>query len=427
MADTRSNPKVNRCIHCGHELPEGASFCPYCEKEQVEAVALQAPRRKRNLIFVIVFASIVAAIIGFLIWKDHQPEVYQGDSFVQYPVGKDFVEVIVSFTPSSAEDGHPDPEKTLMIAEGEEYAHPLWLCAYNAEDPSLAGKFAEQIESCSIEPVPVQEESNESGSTEEEGSSESSGTAHISTPVTIYGPDPVEDPNLAALWSANMLYQLENGVNELRWTINMKNKDKICLSQKVTIKPIPTVSLYYEDTPLETTADIEAAIASVPDDTILNLYLPPVTYTEPLILSDRTVNLRGSSDAKQMTTFTAGIEIYNRIPGLMELSDITFEGDGGTGILTYEGVVLTSCIFRGWDVGIDGADGSWPVLSNCTIEDNEIGFRFNSSRSSNSSEGCYESVFRNNKIAAYLIQVPGDLPFEFPGCTFEGNGEDIKK
>ena len=57
MADTRSNPKVIRCIHCGHELPEGASFCPYCEKEQVEAVALQAPRRKRHLIFVIVFAS----------------------------------------------------------------------------------------------------------------------------------------------------------------------------------------------------------------------------------------------------------------------------------------------------------------------------------------------------------------------------------
>ncbi len=427
MADTRPNPKVTRCIHCGHELPEGASFCPYCEKAQVEAVALQAPRRKRNLIIVIVFAAIVASIIGFLIWKDHQPEVYQGDSFVQYPVGKDSVEVIVSFANSSAEDGHHVPEKTLMIAEGDEYAHPLWLCAYNAEDPSLAGKFAEQIESCSIEPVPVQEESNGSGSTEAEGSSESSGTAHISTPVTIYSLEPVEDPNLAALWSANMLYQLENGVNELRWTINMKNKDKICLSQKVIIKPIPTANLYHEDTPLETTADIEAAISSVPDDTILNLYLPPVTFTEPLILSDRTVNLHGSSDGKQKTTFTAGIEIYNRKPELMELSDITFEGDGGTGILAYEGVVLTHCVFRGWDVGIDGADGSWPVINKCTFEENEIGFRFNSAESTNSSEGCYESVFRNNKIAAYLIQVPGDLLFEFPGCTFEGNGEDIKK
>ena len=437
MADRKTAPKVNRCIHCGHELPEGASFCPYCEKEQVEAVALQAPRRKRRLILVIVFAAIAASIIGFLIWRDHQPKVYRGDSFVQYPLGKDSVEVIVSFTGSSAEDGHHDPEITLSIGEGDESAYPLWLCAYNAEDPSLAKKFAGQIESCSIEPVPVMEDgagssaknsSMETGSSQDtESSAENTGSAHLPTPVTIFGPEPVADPSLAALWSADMLYRAENGVNELRWTINMKNKDKICLSQKVNCRPIPVKNLYYADTPLETTADIEAAIASVTDDTILNLYLPPVTYTEPLILSGRTVNLHGSADEKQTTTFTAGVEVYNRIPELMELYDITFEGNGGTAILAYEGVMSTHCIFKGWDVGVDAAEGSWPIIDSCTFEDNGIGLRFNSSSSTNSCDGCYGSVFKNNKIAAYIMQVPADLPFEFPDCTFEGNGEDIKK
>ena len=427
MADGKINPKMNRCIHCGHELPEGASFCPYCEKEQVEAVALQAPRRKRRLILLIVLAAVAAAVIGFLIWRDHQPKVYRGDSFVQYPVGKDSVEVIVSFTPLSAEDGHHEPEITLSIGEGDESAYPLWLCAYNAEDPSLAGKFAEQIESCSIEPVPVMEDGGISTEDSSSTEAENAGSAHVPTPVTIFGPEPVADPSLAALWSADMLYRVENGVNELRWTINMKNKDKICLSQKVICRPIPVKNLYYADTPLETTADIESAIASVPDDTILNLYLPPVTYTEPLILSGRTVNLHGSADEKQMTTFTAGIEVYNRIPELMELYDITFEGNGGTAILAYEGVMPTHCIFKGWDVGIDAAEGSWPVIDSCTFEENGIGLRFNSSSSTTSCDGCYGSVFRNNEIAAYIIQVPSDLPFEFPECTFEGNGEDIKK
>jgi len=67
------------------------------------------------------------------------------------------------------------------------------------------------------------------------------------------------------------------------------------------------------------------------------------------------------------------------------------------------------------------------IIDSCIFEDNGIGLRFNSADSTTSCDGCYGSTFSNNEIAAYIIQVPGDLPFDFPEGTFEGNGEDIRK
>ncbi len=40
----RTDNTVKRCINCGRDLPEGASFCPYCETSQLEVRTATAPK-----------------------------------------------------------------------------------------------------------------------------------------------------------------------------------------------------------------------------------------------------------------------------------------------------------------------------------------------------------------------------------------------
>ena len=445
----RPDNTSNHCIYCGHELPVGASFCPYCEKEQVEAVSVQAPPRKNRTIAALILAAFTVAVIVCLLILNRMPKVYQGGSKIVYPIGDQTVDVIASYDISSGADGHVSPELSTKIESGNQGSVPLWLCVYSSEDESLVEEFAKQIASCKVEAIPVSS-SQEAAASETDALSEDnsaaapstqaqhsgdqdsasdteSGNTAASSPMTIYGPEKVDDPSLPALWKTDLIYAPENGTNELRWTITMKNKDTIYLSQTMTCEALPVVDLYYQDVPLETVDDILNAMDSVSSDTILNLYLPPVTYDEPLNLTDRCVNLYGSTDGKQKTTFTKQITVPNRIPNLMTLSDLTFSGKGGTAILAKEGVIITNCAFDGWDVGIDAVEGSWPIIELCSFDDNKIGFRFNSESCTTSSDGCYATEFRNNDIGAYLIKVPGDMDFTFPECTFEGNGEDVKR
>ena len=446
----RPDNTSNHCIHCGHELPDGASFCPYCEKEQVESVSVQAPPRKNRTIAALILAAITAAVIVCLIVFNRMPKVYQGSSKIAYAIGNQTVDVIASYDVGSGTDGHVSPDLSTKLALGDQGSVPLWLCAYSSEDESLVEEFARQIASCKVEAIPVsssqeaaasisgtdalnEDNSAAAPSTEAQNSGdpgstpdEKSGNSAIS-PMTIYGPEKVDDPSLPALWKTDLIYAPENGTNELRWTITMKNKDTIILSQTMTCEALPVVDLYYQDVPLETVDDILNAVDSVSSDTILNLYLPPVTYDEPLNLTDRCVNLYGSTDGKQKTTFTQQITVPGRTPNVMTLSDLTFSGKGGTAVLAKEGVIVTNCAFDGWDIGIDAGEGSWPIIELCSFDDNKIGFRFNSESCTTSSDGCYATEFRNNDIGAYLIKIPGDLDFTFPECTFEDNGEDVKR
>jgi hypothetical protein len=414
LSDIRhgSDNILTKCIHCGHELPAGAAFCPYCETQQTDTVALQAPRRKRKLIIAVIAAMLAAALAIFLAVRSRLPETYEDSKIISYPIKGKTVDVMVSFNLNTAFGEDAVIDKSVKLPRGENGAHPLWLCVDSSDDPSLKDAFAEQIESCSIEAVPVDREAS---------------SQHESTPMEISGPQPVEDDSLGPVWYGEVFYTSDNGSNEFRWTIHMKNGDKLLLSQTLTCTELPVVNLHYSTTPLETVDEIKAAIETVSDDTILNLTLPPVTYDEPLILSERTVSLHGTTDSGKTTTFSRTIEIHNRIPAPVNLSGIVFDGDGGNGILAYETVEVNHCTFRGWDVGLNAEEGSWPVIEYCTFEKNKTGLCFNSTTCTASTDGCYQNTFRNNEIGAHIIQVPMDQPFEFVECTFEGNGEDVIK
>ena len=59
-----------RCIHCGAELPEDASFCPVCAQSQVERQKVSPPRRRwKRPLTIFVTLVIIIAVAGVSVWR----------------------------------------------------------------------------------------------------------------------------------------------------------------------------------------------------------------------------------------------------------------------------------------------------------------------------------------------------------------------
>ena len=87
-------------------------------------------------------------------------------------------------------------------------------------------------------------------------------------------------PNAA--YTSDVYYSADSGTNDILWELTMKNGDTISLSTRLMIEKQAAVTYFAEDTPMETTEELNALLASieeeVPSDTPVYLHLPAVTY-----------------------------------------------------------------------------------------------------------------------------------------------------
>ena len=159
----------------------------------------------------------------------------------------------------------------------------------------------------------------------------------------------------------------------------------------------------------------------------VNIYLPPVTYTEKLVLDGRPVNLTGSRDKSgNRTTFTDTVQVDTMSGVVWFFEDIDFVGQGsGTGLSASARVYLTDCRFAGWDTGVLAHTNSWVVAHESIFENNGVGFHVNAEYGNPSDSRFLDDVFRGNGTAVLLEQVPNQVPLKFSGSQFEGNGQDI--
>ena len=400
---------MKNCIHCGKELPEGAFWCPYCEKEQQKAAVIKMPVRRRRWIAAGILALVLLLACACTVFILHRPKVFEGGVQVDYMLGTKPVWVYVTFEGGAKADGEAIEVCHDRQMAGSVVMVPSQLFVWSGEDPKAQEEFAEQIRDCTVTAYPED-------------------TKHKTMNVTA--PVPSSQNGYKGIFVSNFRYSPETGTNRVCWEVSMKNGDVIRLYQIVTCDELPVVEYHYEDTRMNTIDEVQALLEEIgreeDADTLVRLFLPPVAYDGHLVLNQRTVILMGSSEETGRTTFTGTLEIRTRNGGLAELYNIAFEGKGGTGLKLSEGAYVQGCRFAGWDIGVDSREGSWAVLANCEFETNRIGFRFDSMSATCSSQEYTGLLFRDNGIGVQLLHVPGDLPLRFLDCTFDENGTDIE-
>lgn len=392
------------CIHCGAPLPDEAAFCPHCAQSQQQRKVVRPPRLWRKKALIAVLCVTLTAFIALACALLLRPKTFEGGATVVYTDQDGAYELLVTFHPSDVANNRPIGEKSVSLST-EEYSNmTVMLGVYQNGQLADTDAFFAKVESCTLEAFP-----NDNGA------------------LTLTEPAFKTD-YLPAARESDITYSGLSGTNELHWTLNMKNGDTIRLKQ--TFEVIPLVHQVYtaKDTALNTLEELNALLArineEVSEDTIVDIYLPPVTYSGNLTLL-RAVNLYGSAEGSGRTTFTGTLSVNSDYPSNVMLFDLDFVGDGGIGLSTTASIYMGNCSFTGWDVGALTLDGGMIGVECCTFRGNGIGFMYNSRVFHSFNDVFPDCTIEDNDIGVQFAMLDGTITIDFAGSVFSGNRIDI--
>ena len=397
-----------KCVKCGHPLPEDASFCPHCTAIQVEKEEIRAPRRWKKKVFVIGAVLVFLAGVGFAFSLYHKPKVYEANARIVYPDQDHSYRLLVTYSEADALAGQAQGDRTDMLADGLDSALPCQLYVLNEETGEVDWEeFTEKVKSCEVETVP-QENSNK-----------------------LEYMEPVHDENFPnAAYVSNLHFVADTGSNDIFWKLTMKNGDTISLKTRLTIEKQEMVTYCPEDTPMETTEELNTLLASiekeVSSDTPVYLDLPAVTYDGEITFGDHVWQIFGSTDEDAATTFTRTVNVNGKNGNYGIMSGIRFEGSSGTGLNANCFVLLSGCSFSGWDIAAIAQDGAWVSASDCSFTNNGTALKFNTSMAYGSNPSYLNNTFTGNGVAVSIDRLPGSEVLNFAGSTFSENGTDIE-
>lgn len=394
-----------KCIHCGAELPEDASFCPHCAQSQIEKAEAKPPRLWRKKALIAVSCVLIVAVVILACSYANRPKTYEGGAYIVYTDQDGDYELLAAFHPDDIANNRPIREKTVSLSTNEFSNMTVMFGIYHNGEIADTEAFFAKVESCTLEASP-----NEGGA--------------------LALSEPTYNTNfLPAARESDITYSGESGTNELTWTLKMKNGDTIRLKQ--TFEVIPLVHQVYtpEDTALDTIEDLTALLSrineEVPEDTIVDIYLPPVTYTGDLTMVSRAVNLYGNADGNGRTVFTGTLSVNTDNPSNVMLFDLDFVGDGGTGLSATASVYMGGCSFSGWDVGAVALDGGMIGVECCTFKNNGIGFKYNTRVYHSFNSVFPDCTITDNDIGVQFARLEGTITIDFVGSLFSGNRIDI--
>lgn len=437
MADVK---QIKICRYCSKPLPEGASFCPFCERIQDEPEEIRVPGNRMRPRRLILFAGLLLTAVLLLVLcvtvyrRPKMPQVYEGEASVIFPMkGKKYM-VFLSFTGDAGRTGVPLASTSNRLERGQQtvaFSELFVLPCRETDSEDEKGETAVSISEAGAAREAFSEEllSCEVTAEPQDGAEEMQITAENLAGAASSGVLPV-DAQFPPVYGAMISYGPECGTNTILWQLTMKNGDSIVLRQSVSCGTIPVLSWHYEDTPLETTADLKKLLKQIEaeedPEAVLTIYLPPVSYDGAFAFPSRTFRLIGSSVGNARTTFTGSMQVNAQAPYLMELQNITFAGNGGTGLTANNSVFLENCTFTGWDTGAAFLEGSWPLLFGCIFEDNETGLLIDSHTAKGTMQDYTGITFRRNGTAIKAVNIPGNLPLRFADSLFEENERDLE-
>lgn len=434
-----SEKTTKTCLRCGAVLPEEAAFCPCCTASQIHrrTISVTPPTTRRNQWWIGALAALAALAlpVGAVLWSSTaRVETLPEDT-----------------TPLTAyhesEDGAEKRYSALcqIYYEGEDGQLYHVFASFS---PGIDGSSTMRgYRSALLEP-----DCTDTGPLTlfvEEVASGRNGRDSFSAlledwSVTVTAPDGGErctlrDPTFDYISTTDaLLYQELTGTsacadNEIVWTLRMKNGDVVTVKQGVTFGAKTVVEYHWEDTPMNTAAELQALLdditAAAKAEEAVYLYLPAVTYDAPVSV-DSPMTLVGHQEGTTFsTTLTANAtEQDDWTEPMVKLRSLTFSGAGGTGVNACGPVYLRGCRFTGWDVAAQALDGGWIFCQeDVRFDRNAVAMRLNSNFSISCGANINNTSFTRNGVALQLERIPGErMGLILDYCTFYGNGTDIE-
>ena len=218
--------------------------------------------------------------------------------------------------------------------------------------------------------------------------------------------------------------------NDIIWTLYMKNGDEITLRQVIECSEKPQKTVSWEDTPLDTAAELQALLdaetESLSNETSLIVQLPHVTYTEPLSIR-RPVTLLAHADG---TEFSAPITVARMPESRLTDIHVTLEGlriqnpgeMAGVGVTAMAPTYLTRCRIGGWEQGAVAADGGWIWVQRSDFIRNGTALCIDTTQSSSWGGNLQSGNFIRNGTAIEALRLPGDwMTLYVSNSTFNEN------
>ena len=402
------------CKYCGATLPEEATFCPACNQSQIEkkSVSVPKPRKKWLPVLCLVLLLVIGASAALLLRPEPPTAQSQtldairankeGVGSATYDVGYDHYVVSLS------SDGSGLANQNISIRSyggNNAQLSCRLIVSKNGEDGNQA--FLDRLDAVTVEVIDV-----------------------VGEPMTVTQPERMEDFPEAALVSM----VTTNGACEsctLQWTCQMADGALVIIRQNLTTEVIERFRYFADEYPMHTDEELDALMAQIleetPENALVQLFLPAVTYEKPHTFPDRCYQILGAIEGEGITTFLDTVTFSSEKPEYVDIQNAVLQG-GGTGIAVQSNVTtgLMFCTLQGWETAVDISGGGSLYMEDCVISANQVGLRWNSEELYEFRGDYKRNVFENNGIAIQLLQLPGTTGLSFRTCTFAGNDTDIQ-
>ena len=399
---------MKKCIFCGNEIPDEANFCFSCAGAQTEKREPEppAPKKKRRILYVCLLAVLAAAAAVTAVLGTGGKTVETGSAEVVYRTGGSVWHVLLRNAASDSFHWQtPQDMYRRVIREELTGAIPLQLYVYDEKTGETRAEELRELLDRSELTITATEGSN----------------------AADHGNPEVNPGFPEAALVADIVFDSTCSDNEIVWTLHMKNGDRLILHEHMQIAVMKREEYSWETTELDSSEKLQALIDAVGEsggEKEVIISLGPTVYGDEIVIEKAAVSLVGYDGPEGKTVFAGGIRVGTSSPYACSLKDLWFEG-GTTGITATSSFFAEDCTFRGLDVGILGADGSWPMPGGCIFENCRIGLHMNSSSSESRNGWFGENTFRGNGTAVLLENMPSNDDLYFVYCVFEDNGTDM--
>lgn len=395
-----------RCPHCGKPLPDGASFCPYCAHGLNRRQRLEPPRytggtlrRAAKVLGILVLGAILLLGVSHALG----PKTYTGQGSLTYTDRDGTYELVLGDMGSRQ---NPTAVYTVHTPLEEEHRRNTNLFINEKKTGSdVTELFIEnKIVAHRVEVVP--DEPTDHG-------------------VTLEEPLLVRVTGLGIAFQSNIRWTGSSPDVTIRWTLQMKNGDTLCLEQRQMVEPIELRRYTAEDLNMENLNQLQQSInqltKELPPDVVAEVCLPPVEYEGTLNLSGTAIRLYGSRNGEACTTIRGGIRVEGRGYNANRIGDIDFRGPG-VGLEVTVPVKVSGCSFRGYETAVTIRKSDWVELYDCLLTDNTVGLSLAAQMGKNRVEQCR---FAGNGTGILLPSGNPVALVEIINCVLEQNGVNL--